>query len=412
MKLIKKSPPGTEPCRKTATPNLPGLVFLAFSLATVGGCSIQPPESRRTILDSPPNPPLTTDTRAVETSPSGTVTSGGSLIYGDRINPWFTSSNSTHSQPTWCLKHDARNFGPDLKTATNAVKRAITAWEPVAGVRFQKLPECSAETDLTLLMGSSSDAERAILAAAGFATDEALQNLAGVTVQTQAGTLSRKGKGLIYIAPAAGPMAIKTPDIISQPWTRLDGKLLEILLLHELGHVFGLQHNPGAVGLMGQRTVEQLLNRTTVEGIEASTAKKYDFDQLLMRLQPSSLVGFADIEEFEKCRDDKCTKIVLTKSGTNRLLIDLWTAPEYARNFWGTSGYTLENSGLLSLQESHKTPVTNTRNNGIDLPGILSTTVLYSGNDSSGNPMTVQWTSGQMPRVISYDGTRINLIID
>lgn len=382
---------------------------------TMAGCSAQTTESRR---HHPGQTDVTREIdgiRAVPANPSGTVTSGGSLIYGDRINPWFTPANSTTTKPTWCINHDATNFGRDLRSATAAIEQALAAWEPVSKVRFQKADSCTKAVDLKFLLGSLSSDDRSILAAAGFANDHSLRELAGVTVQTKPGNSSQKGQGLIYIAPSSGALAIASDEIISTPWSRLDGKLLQVVLLHELGHVFGLQHTTDATGLMGQRTVELMLNRKTIETMEADTSRRQEFEQRYALMQPSTLIQYAQVEEFEKCRDGQCTKVVLTQSNSNnfnRLIIDIWTAPEMARQFWGTSGYTRVNSALLTLEDSRQVPVSMTREDGNELPGILAISANYSGMDEHGQPLTLQRTSGQMPRVIGFDGTKIKLIIE
>ena len=68
----------------------------------------------------------------------------------------------------------------------------------------------------------------------------------GTTVRTEFDGVQLRGKGFIYISPENGPYALSGPGpfgaIIENRWGFAGGKLLELALIHELGHVFGIRH--------------------------------------------------------------------------------------------------------------------------------------------------------------------------
>jgi hypothetical protein len=69
------------------------------------------------------------------------------------------------------------------------------------------------------------------------------------------------GKGYIYATPTQGPHKYGGTPLSYDPWTVGNGSFFFMTMLHELGHVFGLQHNvDGAQGLMGTKLVNNLFS--------------------------------------------------------------------------------------------------------------------------------------------------------
>ncbi len=52
-----------------------------------------------------------------------------------------------------------------------------------------------------------------------------------------------KGKGFIYIAPDHGENAFQVSAAVPEAWTKGGTYRLRNVLIHELGHVFGLSHS-------------------------------------------------------------------------------------------------------------------------------------------------------------------------
>jgi hypothetical protein len=100
--------------------------------------------------------------------------------------------------------------------------------------------------------------------------ENGLRDSVAVTIQTNYDIDRLRGKGFIYVAPESGPMALAGANVAHRPWSRLNSSLLLLTLHHELGHVFGLQHTPGAEGLMGARTLEHIMDKKSVDGAEAN----------------------------------------------------------------------------------------------------------------------------------------------
>ncbi len=79
----------------------------------------------------------------------------------------------------------------------------------------------------------------------------------GVAVRTAYDPVQIRGKGFIYVASDTGPNAYRNNGtLVSKAWSQ--PKLLQYVILHELGHIFGLPHAGG--GLMSQTFLEQVLN--------------------------------------------------------------------------------------------------------------------------------------------------------
>ena len=78
---------------------------------------------------------------------------------------------------------------------------------------------------------------------------------------------SRKmlGSGFIYVAPELGALRPDLKEMDSRLWTFSDALRLRLVLIHELGHVFGVRHSGGndmsrASDIMNELTPESLVN--------------------------------------------------------------------------------------------------------------------------------------------------------
>ena len=209
---------------------------------------------------------------------AGNSTSGGGFVYGDQLNPWFLENVAT---VTYCIDVDPDVFHVSAGIPSKVIAMALGEWKralqnagngwydpgdllPYGQVRVgtQRFVEqdCSDETDLRFQLGRLTDKQRPYVAdpSAVIAT----------TVRTHYDEKALRGKGFIYVAADTGSWRPVSAGMVERPWEVGDGTLLLRVLLHELGHVFGLQHFGGMESLMGMQHPELVVQKSTVAEIE------------------------------------------------------------------------------------------------------------------------------------------------
>lgn len=204
--------------------------------------------------------------------PNGWESSGGE-IFRFAKNPWFVRNTSV---VRYCVAIDSAGFSSDAATVKLSLNNAVAYWQrefknaigavqhdpndpldpmtPVTALATQVFVEetCGAQTDLVLKFGAGvlSQDEKKHLGD--------FQSYIGISVRTEYDMKLMKAKGFIFIASDKGPNAYHNPGhLLDNAWKY--PKLLEYILLHELGHVFGLPHSGS--GLMSEVFPDQLLHK-------------------------------------------------------------------------------------------------------------------------------------------------------
>ena len=195
--------------------------------------------------------------------------SGGGELLRDQINPWFLANTKTVK---YCIQIDEKNFGITLDSARSKVQKSILFWkDQLKDLAYSNPPDskndfrlgtqnfieenCSSDTDLVFQLGTLTDEQKQRLVQ--------IDDLIGVTIRTDYDKVNLKGKGFIYIAPEQGPLKPVSSDIIQNMWSTEDGVFLFPVLIHELGHVFGLRHDDN-VEFMSEDFVEDLLAKSSI----------------------------------------------------------------------------------------------------------------------------------------------------
>lgn len=272
---------------------------------------------------------------------AGVKEGGGGEVYGDALNPWFLENTETVS---YCIEVDSNSFGASSASIESAVGSAINQWksafaaaranetannsiEPYGMVRIatQKFMKesCTPSTMVRFQFGVLSEEQRT----------QFLSNPTQViaeTIRTSYDKVNLRGRGFIYIAPESGSLRPTGLKMADHPWSFRDGLILRRILLHELGHLFGLSHSGNAYSLMGQDHPEYIVQQSTIERLSAEPAEAveqefnrigvFGFEFPFMQescLSDSTIYlgGQEQNEFFGFSAGSRCHKFVFSKNG-------------------------------------------------------------------------------------------------
>lgn len=180
----------------------------------------------------------------------GGWTSGGGQLRTVADNPWFIQNTK---QVSYCVKIDEVNFGQSLEIAKVKIEEAIQYWKnqfamaipeehyntPKIYLGTQEFREtaCDSKVDITFQFGILDTKQE------NFLKDPT--KIVGVAVQTDYDEVTLHGKGFVYISPEYGRLALPEKEAIPGRWGIGNGRLLKLMLVHEMGHIFGLPHDIG-----------------------------------------------------------------------------------------------------------------------------------------------------------------------
>ena len=370
-----------------------------------------PPETPQVSFPSAP-----ASTQVAPPNPAGTVTSGGGLIYGSTGNPWFMDDQPS---PTWCISIDRENFGISIDAAESHIKFALKEWEPVTGITFTKT-NCNEHTDLRFLLGTLSTQDLLDANTNKSVAQHSLGKSAGLAVRTHYDEASMRGRGFIYVAPETGPLKIQASEIVTHPWQIFGGKIFRVAVMHELGHVFGLQHSHEGDDLMGSRTIEYLLSKKVYVEIPFEPTERAIFHAKLKQLTPLNLVAFPVDSEFERCFGAACTKVLIHNSVEGRVILQVWTKANLGDGSLDTSAmdlrnlhpYQFESVTVLRTRMMDMSPLSRIFRDGDYRPGSIATAATFSGTMDDGRTMILNWTAGKRPQVIAFKGDRYSVVFN
>ncbi len=206
---------------------------------------------------------------------AGNGSSGGGNIYGNQFNPWFLHNTKTVS---YCLEVAPEFSDISEDKIASMVDEAFGYWartfsrttfreyiDEVSGVNlrlgtqnFVREMACAATTDIKFQFGFLSEDQKESWP--GYR-----QLLAGA-FRTSYDEVHLRGRGVIYIAPERGALRPRSRTLHPKPWSYGTHNALRFTLIHELGHVFGLQDDHfSSWNLMSSRIVENVTRKDEVE---------------------------------------------------------------------------------------------------------------------------------------------------
>ena len=205
---------------------------------------------------------------------TGGMDSGGAEIRDDRANPWFLQNTP---EVKYCVVINEAGISLPEDEVKNAVTLAIKYWKDefalvnsglnhglrIATQRFEYENTCDEKTDIVFQFGKVFESQKKYIPAP--------KKTIGMAIRTSYDKVKLRGRGFVFIGADIGPDAIEMEGMHSRPWsvpvhndhfTR--GGILHKMLVHELGHVFGIGHTGDSV--MADYYPEYAIRKVTLGG--------------------------------------------------------------------------------------------------------------------------------------------------
>jgi len=194
---------------------------------------------------------------------NGWVSSGGELLK-DRNNPWFLKNVSKVSV---CMSHDSEGFSLSPQRAQELIELALHYWkqeflplDPSLGIVSQTFEwqneSCKGHEDLAFRLGYGSLNSEEHEWFVSF--DQRPQAYAGLAIRKEYLVDSMKGRGVVLIASDTGAERFQNGRGVPNRFWQNEGLFLRVMV-HELGHVFGLPHEVS--GIMGEKYPDEIIRR-------------------------------------------------------------------------------------------------------------------------------------------------------
>lgn len=213
---------------------------------------------------------------------AGNGSSGGGNIFGDQLNPWFMQNTKSVN---YCVEI-APEFSSIPKTRIlESINKSFAYWKRTfaqgSDTLGQGFPlEIALGTQEFILNESCSD-DIDLKFQLGFLTDDQkkelpnYRQLLGLAYRTSYDEVNLRAKGFIYIAPESGAFRPLSPNLHQIPWSFGKNMGFDLVITHEMGHLFGLQDDHYSYsGLMSAKFVENITTKASIRYVNTTAAKE------------------------------------------------------------------------------------------------------------------------------------------
>jgi len=191
--------------------------------------------------------------------------SGGGQVVRDGNNPWFLENTQVVK---YCIT-SSKEFSNLPTPVENLVEQSLKYWKEEfnyslrhsPGFEFGKIKiatqtffkvDCDENPDLALQFGVLNELQEQFLGDP--------KKFIGIAVRTDYDEVNLKAKGFIYFSPDSGPLRYLGEHLKDNAWHLGYGGYLKRLVIHELGHVFGISHTEDG-RIMAEGYPEELIRK-------------------------------------------------------------------------------------------------------------------------------------------------------
>lgn len=197
---------------------------------------------------------------------AGNESSGGGGLLKDAHNPWFLQNTT---DVNYCILLDPVSFHQTEEVADKFIQKVFSYYKAefrnsantanVGGVNIEiatqnfRRTDCNEFTDIRFQFGYLTPEQRKIF--------DDPRNYIGHAHLEKYDRVLLRGKGFVYVSADEGDLKPIGPNLLDRPWNEGNGELLYWVLLHEIGHVFGLQHEIMGSFFMDERFPEMVVTK-------------------------------------------------------------------------------------------------------------------------------------------------------
>ncbi len=233
----------------------------------------------------------------------GFIVTGGGELFKDAHNPWFLPNVAN---VTYCVQSSASSVTASDSTLRASIRSSFAYWKKefsksevgdfkIATQTFVEEPHCTPTTDIRFLFGYENLTPEEIGALGK------PEKYIGVAVRTDYDEKNMRGRGFVFISSDRGAHAYENSGhLVNNAWAH--EKLLQYVILHELGHIFGLPH--GGNGLMAESFLDQILSSSLWQLFDSAPIPSYfqvDTETPVCSINTSFNSAWFELAPNEKC---------------------------------------------------------------------------------------------------------------
>ncbi len=173
----------------------------------------------------------------------GDWSGGGGENFGVHQNPWFLENKEN---VYYCII-SSEDFGATETQVEEKIQRAIAYWKTEFSFLAQvTLPSLKVRLGIQNFSKTPCDYNTDIIFQAGFLSEDQKskignpQDYIGYAARTDYDRVQLMGKGFIYLAKSGDVLQNFPVPGVEDFWQHRDQFFLEAVLIHEMGHVFGM----------------------------------------------------------------------------------------------------------------------------------------------------------------------------